>query len=156
MTPNEKTIHKFYTALANGEPNIMANCYDSTIQYRDPIFGLLQNNDVINMWSMLINKSQGNLRIELSDVKADEYLGSATWVVSYNYSATNKKVVNIIYANFHFKDGLIIKHTDYFDIWKWSAQALCLKGLLFGWTGFMQKKIQEKALSSFKKYKNKL
>lgn len=137
-------------------PHIMANCYESKIQFRDPIFGLLQNNDVIAMWSMLINKSQGNLKIELSDVKADEYLDSATWVVSYNYSATNKKVVNIIYANFHFKDGLIIKHSDHFDIWKWSTQALGLKGLFFGWTGFMQKKIQEKALLSFKKYKKDL
>ena len=103
---------------------------------------------------MLIEKSKGNIQIELSNVKADEFLGSAQWTATYNYSATNNKVVNTINANFHFKEGLIIKHTDDFDIWKWSRQALGIKGALLGWTGYMQKKIQEKALLSLKKFKS--
>jgi hypothetical protein len=36
-------------------------------------------------------------------------------------------VINIIQAHFHFQDGLIIKHTDDFDVWKWSKQALGIK-----------------------------
>jgi hypothetical protein len=41
-------------------------------------------------------------------------------------------VINIIQAHFHFQDGLIIKHTDDFDVWKWSKQALGIKkGVLF-------------------------
>jgi hypothetical protein len=31
-----------------------------------------------------------------------------------------------IQAHFHFQDGLII-HTDDFDVWKWSKQALGIK-----------------------------
>ncbi|WPR70697.1 nuclear transport factor 2 family protein [Flavobacterium sp. NG2] len=153
MTPNEKTIHKFYTAFANADTEIMFSCYDSIIRFRDPIFGLLHGKDVLCMWSMLAEKSQGNLKIELSNVKADNFLGSATWIATYNYGPRKRKVINKIYANFHFKDGLIIKHTDDFDIWKWATQALGLKGFLFGWTGFMQKKIHENALISLKKYK---
>jgi hypothetical protein len=30
-------------------------------------------------------------------------------------------VINRIRAEFFFKDGLIIRHTDDFDIWKWSS-----------------------------------
>ncbi len=154
MTSNEKTIHQFYTAFKNGDTDNMFSYYDLNIKFIDPIFGLLHNNDVLSMWSMLIEKSQGNLSIELSNVKADAFLGSATWIATYNYGKTKRKVVNKIYANFHFKDGLIIKHTDNFDLWKWSTQALGLKGLIFGWTGFMHKKIQKKAIISLKKYKN--
>jgi predicted negative regulator of RcsB-dependent stress response len=58
-------------------------------------------------------------------------------------------VINRIRAEFFFKDGLIIRHTDDFDIWKWSKQALGT-GHLLGWTGYMQKKINENALHSQK------
>ena len=95
-------------------------------------------------------------KIEFSDIKADEYMGSANWIATYNFSKTNRKVVNRIEALFQFKDGLIIKHTDDFSIWKWSKQAFGFKGLLLGWTGFMEKKIQEQALSSLKQYQETL
>ena len=107
------------------------------------------------MWKMLIEGSNGNLKIDFSEIKANEHLGSARWVASYNFSKTNRKIVNTIASKFIFKDGLIIKHTDDFDIWKWSKQALGIKGLLLGWTGFMQKKIQTQARMSLKKYREK-
>jgi hypothetical protein len=105
------------------------------------------------MWKMLIKKSKGEIKIEFSEVKATEYIGSAQWIATYNFSQTNRKVVNVIKAQFQFKDGLIIKHTDDFDIWKWSKQAFGIKGYLLGWTGFFQTKINEQALLSLKKYK---
>lgn len=153
MTPNEKTLIKFYTAFANADASTMCDCYHQNIQFRDPVFDLLKGNDVCEMWKMLIKKSQGNIKIEFSEIKADDYIGSVKWTATYNFSKTNRKVVNDIHAQFQFKDGLIIKHTDDFDIWKWSKQALGITGYLFGWTGYFQKKIQQKALLSLKKYK---
>ncbi len=145
MTQNENTIIKFYTAFANADTVQMSECYHPNVQFRDPIFGLLKGNEVCQMWKMLIERSKGDLKIVFSDVKADNYLGSTRWIVTYKFSATNRRVVNTIQAHFHFKEGLIIKHTDDFDIWKWAKQALGLKGFLLGWTGFMQKKIQKQA-----------
>ena len=153
MNANEKTISKFYTAFANADASTMCECYHSKIEFRDPAFGLLKENDVCQMWKMLIEKGKGNIKIEFSNIKADEYVGSAQWIATYNFSKTNRKVVNIICAQFQFKDGLIRKHTDDFDIWKWSKQAFGTTGYLLGWTGFFQKKIQQQALSSLKKYK---
>ncbi|RKS93987.1 SnoaL-like protein [Flavobacterium limicola] len=153
MNANEKTIIKFYTAFANADASTMCECYDSKIEFRDPAFGLLKENDVCQMWKMLIEKSKGNIKIEFSDIKADEYFGSAQWIATYNFSKTNRKVVNIIRAQFQFKDGLIKKHTDNFDIWKWSKQAFGITGYLLGWTGFFQQKIQQQVLLSLKKYK---
>ena len=153
MNPNEQLIHKFYTAFANADTKTMCECYRNDIQFQDPVFGILKGDDVNQMWKMLIEKSKGNIKIEFSNIKANEYLGSAKWVATYNFSKTNRKVVNVIYAQFKFQDNLIIRHTDNFDIWKWSKQALGFKGLLLGWTGFMQKQIHKQALYSLNNYK---
>ncbi|RTZ06367.1 nuclear transport factor 2 family protein [Flavobacterium sp. GSP27] len=153
MTESEKILTKFYSAIANADSPTMCNCYDSSIQFRDPVFGLLKGNDVCLMWKMLLEKSKGNITIKFSAVKADDYIGSVQFIATYNFSKTNRKVVNRIQAQFQFKDGLIIKHTDDFDIFKWSKQAFGITGYLLGWTGFFHKKIQEQALLSLKKYK---
>ena len=153
MTANEQTLVKFYSAFANADSSAMGGCYHPDITFRDPIFGLLKGNNVSQMWKMLIESSKGDLKIDSSDIKADQYVGSARWTASYTFSKTNRKVINTIQARFHFQDGLIIKHTDDFDLWGWSKQAFGIKGVLFGWTGYMHRKIQEKAISSLKKYK---
>ncbi len=155
MTANETTIFKFYSAFANADVAKMCECYHPNVEFRDPAFGLLKGEEVCNMWKMLIERSKGNLTIDYSEIKANEHFGSAFWVANYIFSKTKRKVRNSISAKFHFQDGLIIKHTDDFDIWKWSKQALGLKGILFGWTGFMQKKIQDQARMSLKKYSKK-
>ncbi|MBF7091324.1 nuclear transport factor 2 family protein [Flavobacterium sp. ALJ2] len=154
MTVNEVTITKFYTAFSNADAVKMSECYHPKVQFRDPAFGLLKEDQVCKMWEMLLKKSKGNIKIEFSDIKADDFVGSAHWVASYNFSKTNRKVVNSIFAEFQFQDGLIIKHTDTFDVWKWSKQAFGLTGYLLGWTGFFQKKIQEQALSSLHNYQS--
>lgn len=152
MNANEQLINEFYTAFSIGDSKTMCKCYHNTIQFQDPVFSKLIGNDVCQMWKMLIEKSKGNIKIEFSDIKADDYSGTAKWIATYNFSKTNRKVVNEVEAEFHFIDGLIVKHTDHFDIWKWSKQAFGFKGLLFGWTRFMQKQIQKQAVASLINY----
>ncbi|PIF34761.1 SnoaL-like protein [Flavobacterium sp. 9] len=152
MNANEALITKFYTAFANADAKTMAECYHPKVHFIDPAFGLLKEEQVSKMWEMLLIKSKGNLKIEFSNVKADEFAGSANWVATYNFSKTNRNVINRIAAEFSFQDGLIIKHTDNFDVWKWSKQAFGPTGYLLGWTGFFQKKVQQQALSSLRKF----
>ena len=152
MNNNEQLIDQFYTAFANQDWQKMANCYHPDIQFQDPAFGILNGQNVSDMWNMLLERSKGNLKIEFYNIKATENKGSATWIATYNFSKTNRKVVNTIQASFEFKDGLIYKHTDTFDLWKWSHQALGWKGLALGWTSFMQRKIREQAIVSLKNY----
>ena len=52
------------------------------------------------------------------------------------------------------KDGLIIEHTDAFDIYRWTRQAFGLTGLLFGWSPWMNKKIQKQAKEGLAKFMN--
>lgn len=152
MNPNEALITKFYTAFANADAQTMSECYHPNVHFVDPAFGLLKGEQVSDMWKMLIQKSKGNIKIEFSDIKADDFTGTAKWVATYNFSKTNRNVINRIGAEFAFQDGLIIKHTDIFDVWRWSKQAFGVTGYLLGWTGFFQKKIQEQALLSLKKF----
>ena len=148
----ENIVNKFYTAFANADAAEMCKCYHPDIKFRDPVFGLLKGKEVCQMWEMLIKRSKDNINIVFSEVEASDYLGSAQWIATYNFSKTNRKVVTIIQAKFHLQNGLIIKHIDEFDIWKWSKQAFDIVGYLLGWTGYFQKKIQEQALLSLNKY----
>lgn len=155
MNPNQQLIEEFYAGFASGHADTMISCYHEDIRFQDPVFGVLREQEVSDMWHILIEKSKGNLKIEFSDVKAEGNSGSAKWVATYVFSKTNREVVNSIEATFEFKDGLIIKHTDDFDIWKWSRQALGFSGFLFGWTGFLQQKIRKQAIQSLRIYQQK-
>ncbi|PXY41310.1 nuclear transport factor 2 family protein [Flavobacterium cheongpyeongense] len=152
MNSNENLIGKFYTAFANADVKTMVECYHPKVHFVDPAFGLLKGDQVSKMWEMLILKSKGDIKIEFSNIKTDEFSGSARWVATYKFSKTNRKVINRISSEFIFQDGLIIKHTDNFDVWKWSKQAFGITGYLLGWTGFFQNKIKEQALLSLKKF----
>ncbi|MGK4568665.1 nuclear transport factor 2 family protein [Flavobacterium sp. 3HN19-14] len=155
MNPNQQLIEEFYAGFAAHSAKTMASCYHEDIVFEDPVFGILKGRDVADMWEMLVEKSNGNLQIEFSDVEANAESGSAKWIATYNFSKTNRKVVNVIGAQFEFKDGLIIRHTDYFRIWKWTQQALGLSGYLFGWTGFLQDKIHKQAIHSLRIFQEK-
>jgi hypothetical protein len=152
MTENEKIVTKFYDAFANADASKMCEYYHPDIEFRDPIFGSLKGNDACQMWEMLIARSNENIKIKLSEVKSNDYHGTARWEATYYFSKNKRKVVNSIRAEFFFQDGLMRRHTDDFDIWKWSKQALGLTEYLFGWTGFMQNKIHINAVLSLKKY----
>jgi GNAT superfamily N-acetyltransferase/ketosteroid isomerase-like protein len=152
MTESNSIITKFYTAFANHDAETMASCYHKEVVFEDPVFGKLNHNQVAQMWEMLLSRSKGNLKIVFSDVKSDSNSGTAKWIATYKFSKTNRQVVNVIHATFELKDGLIIKHTDTFNLWKWSQQALGFKGLLLGWTTFLQQKIQQQAQSSLQQF----
>lgn len=130
----------------------MINCYDPAIIFSDPAFGELKGDDAKNMWRMLIERSKGDIRITFDNVKANEKTGSANWIAEYIFTQTGRKVVNVISAQFEFKDGKIIKHTDHFSLWKWARQALGWKGFLFGGTSFLKAKIQKQTNGLLKAY----
>ena len=157
METNKGLIRKFYDAFAAGDKKIMIDCYHNDIVFEDPGFGVLRGTRANAMWEMLLDRSNEGTIITYSDVQADEKNGSANWVAQYTYGPKNRKVVNRISATFEFKDGLIIKHTDVFNLWKWSSQALGLPGYLLGWSPFMKNKMHsmtDKMLTAYMENKN--
>lgn len=148
-------IEEFYSGFAAANSRTMNSCYHSEVVFKDPVFGRLGHAEVQDMWEMLIKKSQGDLKIRFSHLKATESTGSADWKAYYTFSSTNRQVKNYIHAEFEFKDGLIYRHTDTFSIYNWSKQALGFKGYLLGWTPFFKKKIQRKAMESLRSFQRK-
>lgn len=155
MNSNERIIEEFYAAFAEGNANTMASCYHPDVIFEDPAFGKLQGKDAADMWHMLIERAKGNLEISFSDIQANEKSGVAKWIAKYHFSKTNRSVSNNIKAYFEFQDGLIIKHTDNFNFYDWSKQALGTTGMLLGWSSFLRKKVQKQALESLRKYQQK-
>ncbi len=151
MHPHEELIHTFYTAFKNKDAATMGKCYHAEAFFSDPAFTELHNNEPAIMWKMLLERAT-DLEIVYGNVFADAVYGYADWKATYTFSKTGRKVVNVIHAEFRFMNGKIVKHTDSFDFWKWSRQALGVTGWLLGFTPFLQKKVSAQAMGSLKKY----
>lgn len=140
---NKQVIENFYNALNEGNIQEMMKQYHSDVIFEDPGFGKLDYYQVVKMWEMLISKRSQSFKLIYKNVEAHENVGSVNWIVTYHYSATQRKVVNNIMAQFKFCDGKIIEHKDSFNLWKWTRQALGISGYLLGWTAFMRKKLNQ-------------
>ncbi len=138
-------INRFYTAFANADWQTMAECYHEDAVFSDPVFPLIKGKEIAAMWQMLIERSKGNIDVAFSNVLEDELTGRADWVAEYFFSASERRVINRIHAEFEFCDGKIIRHTDSFNLHKWASQALGIKGKLFGGFVFFRKKLQKTA-----------
>ncbi|MPR33491.1 nuclear transport factor 2 family protein [Salmonirosea aquatica] len=150
---NEALIREFYESFARADAEGMVRCYAPNVVFTDPVFGELHGDEAKAMWRMLIENSKGQLSLTFDNVQAHDTTGSADWVAHYTFSQTGRKVVNRITASFEFQDGLIVRHTDQFDLWKWSRQALGLPGYLLGWTPFLKNKIRQRARQQLAKYR---
>ncbi len=148
MQTNAEIITKFYTAFGMRDHNTMNSCYSNDIVFSDPAFGFLRGDEVCFMWEMLC-KNAKDLSISFSDIELlDEEYATCKWVASYTFSKTGRKVVNRIKAHMRFRDGKISEHSDAFKLGKWASQAIGWKGELFGWMGWMKRKIQKNARKS--------
>ena len=142
---NKEIITTFYSAFTKGDYQQMAACYHEDILFEDPAFGQLAGQKAIKMWEMLLSNKAAAPEVSFSNIQVDHETGSADWKATYFYGPKKRKVLNEVHATFTFKDGKIIEHTDNFDIWKWSSQALGPLGYFLGWTPFMKGKIQQLA-----------
>jgi ketosteroid isomerase-like protein len=152
---NRDLVIQFYTAFARHDYKGMAACYHTDIEFTDPAFGTLKGEQAKAMWKMLLERSNGKLKIAFSNVEANEQTGSAHWEAFYEFSKTGRAVHNRIDAAFEFKDGKIIRHVDSFNLWHWSRQALGVSGWLLGYTSYFRKKLQHQTNQTLKEYMNK-
>ena len=150
---NKEIIEQFYTAFNAGNPQGMNAFYHDEIQFEDPAFGVLKGQMAKNMWLMMVGPG---VKVIFSNVQANDTTGSADWEATYNFSQTGRKVINRIHAEFEFRDGKIIKHTDTFSMWRWSRQALGLPGLLLGWSPIIKNKVNKTANQKLKAFSEKL
>jgi hypothetical protein len=158
--PNETTLNRFYTAFAALDADTMASCYAEDASFNDPAFTLNGRHEVGGMWRMLCGATQAkhreDWRLEFKDVQADDHNGQTHWEAHYRFSVSNRLVHNIVEAKFSFTpDGLIASHTDSFDFWRWSRQALGYGGWVLGWAPFFSKQVRAGARENLNRYLQK-
>ena len=145
MQANEELIARFYSAFQKLDYKTMNDCYSEDIVFNDPVFGILRDDEAKCMWEMLC-KNARDFSLTFSNIQSiDEEYAICNWVATYTFSKTGNKVVNKIKAFMKLKDGKIIEHSDAFQLSTWIGQALGWKGVLFGWMGWMKRKVQRSA-----------
>ncbi len=131
----------------------MQNCYADNHVFNDPVFGILQGDEVKVMWKMLA-KNAKNFSLEYNSIECDGEYGTCNWIAFYTFSKTGRRVVNNVKAHLRIENGKITEHTDEFDFYKWSRQALGLPGMLLGWSGYLKNKIKHDAKTRLYKFMN--
>ena len=150
---SQPTIERLYAAFAQLDAEAMAACYAPQASFDDEAFSLRGRAQVGAMWAMLCEavKAKGRdvWKLEVSQITER----SAHWEPTYNFSATGRTVHNIIDADFEFDSaGLITRHRDRFDFWRWSRQALGTPGWLLGWTPLLRAKVRAQAAKNLARY----
>lgn len=151
MHPNARLIETFYTSFQKRDAEGMVACYHPDVRFSDPVFHELVGARACAMWRMLCGRAK-ELEIEFRDVQADDRTGSAHWEARYLFSATGRKVHNVIEAKFELRDGKIVRHVDTFDLWRWAGMALGPRGKLLGWLPPVQRAIHAKAIAGLDEF----
>jgi hypothetical protein len=144
------TLETFYDAFRALDPDTMQACYAPEARFDDPVFGLSGREQIGGMWRMLCEgvkaRGRADWRLEFRDLAVQGRRGRAHWEAKYRYGATGARVHNLIDADFGFDErGLILVHRDRFDLWRWSRQALGIRGLLLGWMPVFRTQIRTQA-----------
>lgn len=151
MNNNEELIQTFYDAFARLDYETMNNCYSDNPVFNDPVFGILQGNEVSAMWEMLCRNAK-DFSLHFDKIEIDGEYGTCNWMANYTFSKTGRRVINSVKAHMRIENGKITEHTDEYDIYKWSRQALGLAGWLLGWSGYLKNKIRYEAKIKLKNF----
>ena len=152
---SKEIMQRFYDAFKDHDASTMSDLYHPEAVFNDPAFQNLNQEQVQGMWRMLIERADGDLAIEYHSLMGDEKMAQCTWEARYKFSKTKRDVHNIIHATMEFKDGLIYRHTDEFNFWRWSKMALGTPGVLLGWSPMLKNKVRKMASHSLNSYMKK-
>jgi len=145
-------IKQFYQEFNLKDFQAMNQHYAKEVEFYDPAFRLLKNDEVRAMWHMLCAAAR-DLSIECTSATIMENgKVNATWEAHYTFSGTGRRVHNVINAEFTFIEDKIIQHHDHFDMSKWTRMALGTPGVLLGWTSWMKNKVSGKARNNLLKF----
>lgn len=154
---SQDTLTRLYAAFAALDAPAMAACYADQATFDDEVFSLQGRESIGAMWAMLCEaaRAQGpaHWRLEASALSGQGSQGSAHWEAHYVFSATGRAVHNIIEAHFVFNEaGLIRRHRDRFDFWRWARQALGAPGWLLGWSPMLRNKVRNQAAAGLRRF----
>jgi ketosteroid isomerase-like protein len=141
MHPNAELLTAFYSSFAAGDHQAMAASYADDATFSDPIFPNLDADGARAMWRLFCT-SDTHINVTFSGVQADDTTGSARWEAIYKFPRTGRPIHNKIASSFAFRDGLIVRHRDQFDFYRWTRMALGPLGAALGWTPILRSQVR--------------
>lgn len=151
---SEELLRRFYEAFKSHDAEAMAACYADDVLFSDPVFVGLRGEEARDMWRMLTGRAK-DMKLTYEIKRADARGGEVHWEAWYTFSQTGRKVHNVIDATIETEGGKISRHTDVFDFWRWSRQALGASGLLLGWTPVLKRGVRAKARAGLEAFSKK-
>lgn len=157
---SRQTIERLYNALANLDAASMEACYAENARFDDEVFTLAGRRQIGAMWRMLCSDARlrgiGQWKLELGDIRTSASKGRVHWEVHYRFGRRERQVHNRVEAKFDFDEqGLIVRHRDRFDFWRWTRQALGLQGWLLGWSPRLRERVRLRAARQLQHYMEK-
>jgi hypothetical protein len=156
MSP-QALLKRFYTAFSALDWHTMQSCYAPHAQFEDPLFELHGTQQIGAMWQMVCqtirNGGQAVWRLDAQDVEAaGGERGSARCEARYRSGAAGRMVHNVVQAQFTFESGLIVTHSESYDFWRWSRQALGSTGIVMGWTPMLRNQVRRQAHGKLQRF----
>lgn len=151
-SPPSEVARAFYSAFAQRDAERMASLYHPEATFHDAVFGTLNAAEAGDMWRMLLGRTP-DMTVSSVLLGTEGQTAQVRWDAHYPFSQTGRRVHNVVHARLTVEHGLIIRHTDRFNFWVWSRQALGLPGLLLGWTPALHRKISQTALAGLKAFR---
>lgn len=152
MSRAVETVAGFYRAFRQRDHETMARCYHPMVHFSDPVFPELHGLEAAAMWHMLCERGT-DLDVSFDRVCAgDDGRVLAAWEARYTFGPKRRRVHNRVDTAFEFEDGLIVRHIDDFDLWRWTRMALGLPGVLTGWTPMTQSQVRKRAARSLDRF----
>lgn len=142
---------RFYEAFMVRDHYTMGRLYAEHATFSDPVFPLLNARGARVMWQMLLTRAD-DLAVEARVIEDTQTRARVEWVAYYTYSPTRRSVVNRVNTEMAIAAGKIVRQVDRFNLWRWSEQALGVKGLLLGWTPMVQNRIRAQAAQSLRAF----
>ena len=144
---NVVLLERFFRSLNDHDHEAMANCYHSDATFRDIAFDLNGRIQIHAMWHMIC---EGDIRATFEVINADDHDGRVAVVDDYTFSSSMRKVHNAIDSHYSFRDGKIIRQSDFCDASAWAAMALGgVTGFLVGRIRFLRSMKAREKLRSF-------
>jgi hypothetical protein len=133
---------RFYDTLAHGDGQGLGRLYTPDATFEDPVF-LLHGAEIGRMWAGLLGRAR-RFEVAYTVAQAGEKNGVVEWTARYLFGG-KRPVVNVILSEIELDNGLVARQRDTFDFHRWSAQALGLKGRLFGRAEWFRRAVSRKA-----------
>lgn len=140
---NIEIIGLFFSAFKDLNYRDMNALYREDIIYSDPLFGMLEGEQVRIKWEMVCRDVSGFELTVIQTEEIDHEYATCKWKATWRSSRSKRRIRFEARSFMRFADQQIIEHSDGFSLTKWIAQAYGVKGEFFGWTNYMKRRVQK-------------